>query len=100
MTGHRVLNAAKRNSDRYRAMFSDSKANFFKNIADLLEVLLTNKHPKLAKLFNLRSCVLHVAHGAIKTDCTKAGFDSRKILNVGSSHLIMTPPVEKKNSLK
>jgi hypothetical protein len=64
-------------------------------------VLLTNKHPKLAKLFNLRSCVLHVTYKALKTGCTKAGFDFRKILNAGSSHLITSlkkTPEEKKNS--
>jgi hypothetical protein len=77
-----TLNAAKRDE------WTNVNWSFLKNIADRLEVLLTDKHPELAKLFNLRSCALHVAHGAFKTGCTKAGFDCRKVLNSDSSHLI------------
>jgi hypothetical protein len=69
--------------------------SFLKKIADRLGVLSTDKHPELAKLFNLGSCTLHVANGAFKTGCTKAGFGCWKILNAGSSH-----PAEKKDSLK
>jgi hypothetical protein len=58
--------------------------SFLKNIADRLKVLLTDKHPELARFFNLRSSALHVAYGAFKTDCPKAGFDCWKILNAGS----------------
>ena len=32
--------------------------SFLKNIADRLKVLLTDKHPELAKFFNLRSIAL------------------------------------------
>ena len=77
-----TLNAAKRDE------WTNVNWSFLKNIADRLEVLLTDKHPELAKLFNLRSCALHVAHGAFETGCTKAGFDCRKVLKSGSSHLI------------
>lgn len=57
--------------------------SFLKKIEDRLEVLLTGQNPELAKLFNLGSCGLHVAHGAFKTGCTKTAFGCQKILSAG-----------------